>query len=60
MISKVSKGYKALAMEGFIAEWYDKNTEKDIEEYRKGARGAAQDVAEGSSVSSLPKAQVIW
>ncbi|MGE5446318.1 MAG: class I SAM-dependent methyltransferase [Ignavibacteriales bacterium] len=53
MSPKVSKGYKGLGMEGFIAKWYAKITQKDMEEFKILARRVAENMAEGSSVLEL-------
>jgi len=45
-----TKGYKGIAMEGFIARWYDKNQRKTPEQYKAWAKMVAENVAEGSSV----------
>jgi ubiquinone/menaquinone biosynthesis C-methylase UbiE len=37
MTATVEKGYKGLGMEGSIARWYEKNTRKSMEEFRKDA-----------------------
>jgi ubiquinone/menaquinone biosynthesis C-methylase UbiE len=50
---KASKGYKGLAMEGFIASWYAKNTQKNIEEYRLSAKKVAETVAAGSAILEI-------
>jgi len=48
-VAKV-KGYKGIAMEGFIAKWYNKNQRKTPEQYKTWAKQVAENVAEGSSV----------
>lgn len=48
-VAKV-KGYKGIAMEGFIAKWYDKNQRKTPEQYKTWAKQVAENVTEGSSV----------
>jgi ubiquinone/menaquinone biosynthesis C-methylase UbiE len=37
MTATAEKGYKGLGMEGSIARWYEKNTRKSMEEFRKDA-----------------------
>jgi len=44
------KGYKGIAMEGFIAKWYNKNQRKTPEQYKTWAKQVAENVAEGSSI----------
>ena len=44
------KAYKGLAMEGFIARWYARNTGKHKESYRQSAEIVAGQVAFGASV----------
>jgi ubiquinone/menaquinone biosynthesis C-methylase UbiE len=44
------KGYKGLAMEGFIARWYARNTGKDIGEYRALAQDLAGQLQDGAHV----------
>ncbi len=53
MSPKVSKIYKGLAMEGFIASWYAKSTKKNMEQYKAWARRVAEHAAEGSCVLDL-------
>lgn len=50
MPEKVSKGYKGLGMNGVIAAWYAKNTRKNMEDYRRVAKKAAQSLYTGASV----------
>jgi ubiquinone/menaquinone biosynthesis C-methylase UbiE len=45
-----TKGYKGIAMEGFIAKWYDKNQRKTPEQYKSWAKMVAENIAEGSKV----------
>jgi ubiquinone/menaquinone biosynthesis C-methylase UbiE len=45
MATQVSKGYKGMPMEGFIATWYAGLTRKNIEDFRKDARNIALSVA---------------
>jgi ubiquinone/menaquinone biosynthesis C-methylase UbiE len=44
------KPYKGVAMEGFIAKWYAKNTKKNIEQYRRWADQVKANLADGSKV----------
>jgi ubiquinone/menaquinone biosynthesis C-methylase UbiE len=37
MTATAEKGYKGLGLEGSIARWYEKNTRKSMEEFRKDA-----------------------
>src|SRR5947207_2502797 len=48
--SKVQKGYKGMAMEGIIANWYAKNTRSRIGEQRDLAKRIADMVRAGGSV----------
>ena len=50
MATTVSKGYKGLGMNGFIANWYAKNTQKNIEAYRQYAQLVAGKVSEGEAI----------
>lgn len=47
---KSPKAYKGLGMDGFIATWYAKITQKDIEEYKNNAKLIAGQVSDGSAV----------
>lgn len=47
---KKSKGYKGMGMDGPIASWYAKITQKDIEEFKSNARLIAKQVPEGSTI----------
>jgi ubiquinone/menaquinone biosynthesis C-methylase UbiE len=38
MTATAEKAYKGMGMEGPVARWYEKNTRKDLEEFRKVAR----------------------
>ena len=53
MMTKHHKGYKGLPMEGFIATWYAKNTQKDMEEFRQLAAIVAEQVADGSRILEI-------
>ena len=50
MATTVSKGYKGLGMNGLIANWYAKNTQKNIEAYRHYAQLVASKVSEGATI----------
>lgn len=50
MLAKQEKGYKGLPMEGFIATWYDKNTGRNIAEFRRLAQELATQIVAGSHV----------
>src|SRR5690348_3140515 len=50
MATTVSKGYKGIGMNGFMATWYAKNTQKNIEAYRQYARMVAAKVSEGATI----------
>lgn len=52
-IAKASKGYKGIGMEGFIAKWYAKITQKDIEEFKLLAGRIAGTVADGSAILEI-------
>jgi ubiquinone/menaquinone biosynthesis C-methylase UbiE len=53
MATAVTKGYKGLGMNGFIATWYAKNTQKNIAAYRRSAQQVADSVAEGATILEL-------
>ncbi len=53
MSTTVSKGYKGLGMNGFIAIWYAKNTQKNMEAYRRSAQLVAERVSEGATILEL-------
>ena len=44
------KGYRGLAMEGFLARWYARTTAKNLTDYRKSAEAVAAHVPNGGSV----------
>jgi len=44
------KAYRGLAMEGFIADWYSKNTGRDLRRFEAVARDVAERVPAGSRV----------
>ena len=54
MATTVSKGYKGLGMNGFIATWYAKNTQKNMEAYRRSAQLVADKVSDGERFRSCP------
>ena len=53
MSTTVSKGYKGLGMNGFIANWYAKNTQKNMEAYRRSAQLVAERVSDGATILEL-------
>jgi ubiquinone/menaquinone biosynthesis C-methylase UbiE len=53
MSTTVSKGYKGLGMNGFIATWYAKNTQKNMAAYRRLAQLVAERVSEGATILEL-------
>lgn len=53
MSTIVSKGYKGLGMNGFIATWYAKNTQKNMAAYRRSAQLVAERVTEGATILEL-------
>ena len=53
MTTTVTKGYKGLGMNGYIATWYAKNTQKNMEAYRRSAQLVADKVSEGASILEL-------
>jgi ubiquinone/menaquinone biosynthesis C-methylase UbiE len=50
MTSTADKGYKGLGMEGSIARWYDKNTRKSMEEFRREAERLKAFLPDGGDV----------
>ncbi len=50
MATAVSKGYKGPGMNGFIAKWYAKNTQKNREAYHRSAQLVADKVSEGATI----------
>jgi len=50
MATKTAKGYKGMGMDGYVATWYAKITQKNIEDYRKDAKKVAENVTEGGAV----------
>jgi ubiquinone/menaquinone biosynthesis C-methylase UbiE len=45
-----SKAYKGMGMEGAIARWYEKNTRRDMAEFKSLARGMAETLRPGARV----------
>lgn len=50
MFTEEDKGYKGLGMEGRIATWYARNTQKDMAEFRSLAQRLAKEIPAGSRV----------
>jgi ubiquinone/menaquinone biosynthesis C-methylase UbiE len=50
MTATAEKGYKGLGMEGSIARWYEKNTRKSMEEFRREAERLKAFVPDGGDV----------
>jgi ubiquinone/menaquinone biosynthesis C-methylase UbiE len=48
--SNIKKSYKGMAMEGFIARWYAKNTKGNLEQYKDFAKTVRENVTEGNNV----------
>jgi ubiquinone/menaquinone biosynthesis C-methylase UbiE len=48
--SNIKKSYKGMAMEGFIARWYAKNTKGNLDQYKDYAKRVAENVTEGSNI----------
>ena len=53
MATTASKGYKGLGMNGFIATWYAKNTQKNMIAYQRSAQLVAEMVSEGATILEL-------
>jgi ubiquinone/menaquinone biosynthesis C-methylase UbiE len=53
MSNKVTKGYKGIGMNGPIAWWYAKTTQKNIDDYKKDAKKVAACVPEGATILEL-------
>ncbi len=47
------KPYKGIGMEGFVARWYARNVQNDLEAFRRHARLVADQVPEGGRVLDL-------
>jgi ubiquinone/menaquinone biosynthesis C-methylase UbiE len=52
-MGKMAKGYKGIGMDGFIATWYAKITQKEIESYQNDARRVAERVIAGAAVLEI-------
>jgi ubiquinone/menaquinone biosynthesis C-methylase UbiE len=48
--SNIKKSYKGMAMEGFIARWYAKNTKGNLEQYKEFANTVKENVTEGNDI----------
>lgn len=48
--SNIKKSYRGMAMEGFIARWYAKNTKGNLDQYQDYAKKVDENVAEGSNI----------
>ena len=55
--SNIKKSYKGMAMEGFIARWYAKNTKGNLDQYKDFAKKVAENVTEGSHILEVAPAQ---
>lgn len=53
MFTEEDKGYKGLGMEGRIATWYAKNTQKDMAEFRALAERLSKEMPAGSRVLEI-------
>ena len=53
MATTASKGYKGLGMNGFIATWYAKNTQKNMAAYHRSAQLVAEMSSEGATILEL-------
>ncbi len=53
MTTTASKGYKGLGMNGFVATWYAKNTQKNMAAYRRSAKQVAGLVSAGATILEL-------
>jgi ubiquinone/menaquinone biosynthesis C-methylase UbiE len=53
MTTNTDKGYRGMAMEGMIASWYAKNTQKDLKRHRLLAQSFARDLKPGSRVLEI-------
>lgn len=51
--AKPPKGYKGIGMEGFIANWYARQTAKDIDEFRNTAQRLAPQIKAGARVLEI-------
>jgi ubiquinone/menaquinone biosynthesis C-methylase UbiE len=50
MTATAQKAYKGMGMEGSVARWYEKNTRKDMEEYRRVAESLQAKLPGGGDV----------
>jgi ubiquinone/menaquinone biosynthesis C-methylase UbiE len=50
MTAAAQKGYKGMGMEGSVARWYEKNTRKDLDEFRRVAALLKARLPEGGDV----------
>ena len=50
MTATIQKGYKGLGMEGVLANWYAKNTARDLSRFRTASHAIAERVPAGASV----------
>ena len=50
---QITKGYKGMGMDGFLAGWYAKNTRKSMEQYKEWAKRFAEHAPEDSRVLEL-------
>ena len=50
MIQPASKPYKGMGMEGSIARWYARSTQRDLEDFRQEARQVAAQLQPGARV----------
>ena len=53
MQASQSKPYRGIGMEGFIANWYAKNTAGDIEDFRRTARVIADRLPAGAQILEI-------
>jgi ubiquinone/menaquinone biosynthesis C-methylase UbiE len=53
MLAGKSKPFRGIGMEGFIANWYAKNTASDIEDFRRTARMIADRLVSGAQVLEI-------
>jgi ubiquinone/menaquinone biosynthesis C-methylase UbiE len=49
------KPFRGIGMDGFIANWYAKNTAADIEDFRQTARMIAPRLASGAQILELAR-----
>jgi len=49
-MAATAKAYKGLAMEGWIARWYDRNMARNLDRFRRVARRVSEHVSAGSRV----------